>query len=463
MRRSPPRRRGLQGQAAGRSARRSRRRPRGRRRSPSRPTRIASASGSASSTGCRAAATLDSALDRERPRRADRPHHRAHKGHSGAARREVLRASAGQNRPGYAGLSCRGAGVVRASSRRGGGGRRGRPRPGGPRARAVADRRARAAHEAGGRDRSHPAADDRHGRLRRAAAHLAHGRRVAGSTPRATRRSPGSPATPPGTGGATAVHDSTALAVPAILDGHYPRAGLRSDVLLASGEPVHAARASLRGARVRGGDRAAARRACASRRRARPRATSRAGSPSASAPSCARWSGGLGRRSGSSTCCCRTCRGSSIPRARRYRPHAPEPIPGLNGPLGFGVPWLVKVSYQRHLLQLGLADRLLGELLARLRRLELYRDALVVVVADHGIGFHLGVERRDGHAAQRGGPRACPAAGEAAAPAPRPRRGPPRRDDRHAPDDPRAAGPTGAAARRRPLAAPPRSPRRRAA
>ena len=29
---------------------------------------------------------------------------------------------------------------------------------------------------------------------------------------------------------ATAVHDSTALAVPAILDGHYPRAGLRSDV-----------------------------------------------------------------------------------------------------------------------------------------------------------------------------------------------------------------------------------------
>jgi arylsulfatase A-like enzyme len=54
----------------------------------------------------------------------------------------------------------------------------------------------------------------------------------------------------------------------------------------------------------------------------------------------------------------------------------------------------VKVSYQRHLLQLGLADRLLGELLARLRRLGLFRDALVVVVADHGIGFRVGVERR---------------------------------------------------------------------
>ena len=77
------------------------------------------------------------------------------------------------------------------------------------------------------------------------------------------------------------------------------------------------------------------------------------------------------------------------PSGRRYRLNAPEPIPGLNGELGFGVPWLVKVSYQRHLLQLGLADRLLGELLARLRRLDLYDDALIVVVADHGIGFHV--------------------------------------------------------------------------
>jgi hypothetical protein len=82
------------------------------------------------------------------------------------------------------------------------------------------------------------------------------------------------------------------------------------------------------------------------------------------------------------------------PSGRRYRRFAPEPIPDLNGEVGFGVPWLVKVSYQRHLLQVGLADRLLGELLGRLRREGVYRDALVVVVADHGIGFHLGMERR---------------------------------------------------------------------
>jgi hypothetical protein len=55
---------------------------------------------------------------------------------------------------------------------------------------------------------------------------------------------------------------------------------------------------------------------------------------------------------------------------------------------------VVKVSYQRHLMQLGLADRLLGELLERLRRAGMYDDALVVVAADHGIGFHVGLERR---------------------------------------------------------------------
>ncbi len=54
----------------------------------------------------------------------------------------------------------------------------------------------------------------------------------------------------------------------------------------------------------------------------------------------------------------------------------------------------MKVAYQRHLLQLGLADRLLGELFARLRRLDLFDDALVVVAADHGIGFRVGQERR---------------------------------------------------------------------
>ena len=45
--------------------------------------------------------------------------------------------------------------------------------------------------------------------------------------------------------GATAVHDSTALALPAMLDGRYPKRGPALGRDLASGEPVHAAGGQL--------------------------------------------------------------------------------------------------------------------------------------------------------------------------------------------------------------------------
>jgi Sulfatase len=49
--------------------------------------------------------------------------------------------------------------------------------------------------------------------------------------------------------------------------------------------------------------------------------------------------------------------------------------------------WLVRQTYQRHLLQLGYADRLVGRTLDRLEASGLYDDSLVVVTADHGISF----------------------------------------------------------------------------
>jgi hypothetical protein len=193
--------------------------------------------------------------------------------------------------------------------------------------------------------------------------------------------------------GATAVHDSTALAVPAILDGRYPRAGVESDVyshpanlftLLAPSYEVNASEEATglcptslcepMGGTTLGHlshGKVSRFRRFVSSVRPRPRATlwfKHVLLPHVP------W--------------------QFYPSGRRYRRFAPEPIPGLNGEPGYGVPWLVKLSYQRHLLQLGLADRLLGELLARLRRLDLYDDALIVVVADHGIGFHLDTERR---------------------------------------------------------------------
>ncbi len=50
--------------------------------------------------------------------------------------------------------------------------------------------------------------------------------------------------------------------------------------------------------------------------------------------------------------------------------------------------------WQRHLLQLGYADRVLGRLLAHLRQTGLYDRALVVVTADHGVSFRAGEKRR---------------------------------------------------------------------
>jgi sulfatase-like protein len=193
--------------------------------------------------------------------------------------------------------------------------------------------------------------------------------------------------------GATAVHDSTALAVPAMLDGRYPRPGLRSDVyshpgnlftLLAHDYELHVSEEATglcptslcvptpgtTASHLSGGKVERFRRFAGS---VRP------------TPRPALWFKHV---------LLPHVPWQYYPSGRSYRRFAPEPIPGLNGELGFGVPWLVKVSYQRHLLQLGLADRLLGELVGRLRRVGLYEDALVVVVADHGIGFRVGLERR---------------------------------------------------------------------
>lgn len=57
-------------------------------------------------------------------------------------------------------------------------------------------------------------------------------------------------------------------------------------------------------------------------------------------------------------------------------------------------PTLVRQALQRHLLQLGYTDRLIGALLRRLRRTGLYERALVVVTADHGASFVAGGSRR---------------------------------------------------------------------
>ncbi len=56
--------------------------------------------------------------------------------------------------------------------------------------------------------------------------------------------------------------------------------------------------------------------------------------------------------------------------------------------------WPTIQAWQRHLLQMGFTDRLLGSLLAPLKAANQYDSALIVIVGDHGASFKPGVSRR---------------------------------------------------------------------
>jgi Sulfatase len=83
-----------------------------------------------------------------------------------------------------------------------------------------------------------------------------------------------------------------------------------------------------------------------------------------------------------------------LPSGRFYRATPKEALPGIDGRPGYEIPFVVEQAYQRHLLQLEATDRLLGKLLDRLRAMGIYDRALVAVVADHGMSFRLGHDRR---------------------------------------------------------------------
>jgi Sulfatase len=72
--------------------------------------------------------------------------------------------------------------------------------------------------------------------------------------------------------------------------------------------------------------------------------------------------------------------------------------PGRNGERWWSSQLAVQ-AWQRHLLQLGYTDRLLGRFLRRLHRTGLWDKALVVVTSDHGVSFRGGDLRR--HATRR--------------------------------------------------------------
>lgn len=83
-----------------------------------------------------------------------------------------------------------------------------------------------------------------------------------------------------------------------------------------------------------------------------------------------------------------------LPSGRQYPVQGPT-LPGSTDRVWTTERFLVEQAMQRHLLQVGYADRLLGRLVARLKAADLWERALVVVTADHGIGLRPGGSRRE--------------------------------------------------------------------
>jgi hypothetical protein len=83
-----------------------------------------------------------------------------------------------------------------------------------------------------------------------------------------------------------------------------------------------------------------------------------------------------------------------LPDGRMSRPPGPELLPGMQTIPGFYDDYLRHHNEQRQLLQLGFADRLLGRLIARLKHEGVYDNTLIVVTADHGFAWKVGVDTR---------------------------------------------------------------------
>jgi hypothetical protein len=83
-----------------------------------------------------------------------------------------------------------------------------------------------------------------------------------------------------------------------------------------------------------------------------------------------------------------------LPSGHRSRPTGKDPIGSINRWVGFHDPRLTEHNHMRHLLQVGYTDHELGRILHRLRRTGLLERSLLVVTADHGYSFDVGVLSR---------------------------------------------------------------------
>jgi hypothetical protein len=83
-----------------------------------------------------------------------------------------------------------------------------------------------------------------------------------------------------------------------------------------------------------------------------------------------------------------------LPSGARTREGPRDLLPGMLTVPGFHDAFLTRHNEQRYLLQLGFVDGLLGRLLRRLHRLDMYDETLIAVTADHGFAWQVGVKTR---------------------------------------------------------------------
>jgi len=193
-------------------------------------------------------------------------------------------------------------------------------------------------------------------------------------------------------------YDSTFKAVPAILDSRLPRRGTAPDVR--SHQPSIfnlLAKLGYGVVKVESASAVCPPRICPGARTRRPGVLKRlAGGRRPGRLD--RWIGAIRRRSRPMFYFHHTLLPHEpwiyLPSGHRSRPVGNDPVEGINRPAGFGDPRLTDHNHLRHLLQVGFVDHELGLVLRRLRRTHQLRQSLLVVVADHGYSFRVGVKSR---------------------------------------------------------------------
>ena len=83
-----------------------------------------------------------------------------------------------------------------------------------------------------------------------------------------------------------------------------------------------------------------------------------------------------------------------LPSGKQTRRSFRDPLPGMNGPVGFGDRGLTDHNQQRLQLQIGFADREIGRMITRMKANGTYNPSLIAITADHGFSFQVGVKDR---------------------------------------------------------------------